>query len=336
MVGAELAAHGRFFARPHTGLNMGAILLAFTDTNPEPWERRFRALAPQRDLRVWPDRVGELSDIAYACVWKQPAGVLTRCENLKAIFSIGAGVDHVFADPDLPAVPIARIVDRDLTMRMGEYVVLHVLMHHRFQRGYDAQQRERLWRENRQPAASAVTVGIMGFGVLGRHAGDLLRCIGFKVIGWSRTPKSADRILTFHGNDGLDVFLAQTDILVCLLPHTKDTVGMIDGALLRKLRRDGALGGPFLINAGRGPTQVGTDILECLNDGTLAGATLDVFETEPLPPESPLWSHPRVTVTPHNAAATAPSALARNILDQIERFEAGEPLQNLVDRQLGY
>lgn len=315
---------------------MSAILLAFTGTSPEPWERRLRALAPQRELRVWPDRAGDLADVAYACVWKQPPGVLARCANLKAIFSIGAGVDHVFADPDLPPVPIVRIVDPDLTMRMGEYVVLHVLMHHRFQRAYDAQQRRRLWRENRQPAASAVTVGILGFGVLGRHAGDLLRRIGFKVVGWSRTPKTADGVTTFHGPQGLDAFLAQTDILVGLLPHTEETVGMIDAPLLRKLKRGGALGGPFLINAGRGPTQVEADILACLDDGTLMGATLDVFATEPLPAASPLWSHPKVTVTPHNAAATAASALAKNILDQIERFEAGGALHNVVDRRRGY
>lgn len=315
---------------------MNAILIAVTGTSPESWERRFRALAPQRDLRVWPDRIGDERDIAYACVWKPPAGVLARCPNLKAVFSVGAGVDHVFADPDLPPGPVVRIVDPDLTMRMGEYVVLHVLMHHRFQRLYDAQQRDRVWRENRQPAASAVTVGIMGLGVLGRHAAELLRHIGFDVAGWSRTAKSVDGVATFHGADGLDDFLARTDILVCLLPNTPETTGLIDGALLRKLKRDGLLGGPFLINAGRGSAQVETDILQALDDGTLAGATLDVFEREPLPDASPLWTHPKVTVTPHNAAASAPSALVRNMLDQIERFEAGEPLQNVVDRRVGY
>jgi glyoxylate/hydroxypyruvate reductase A len=233
-------------------------------------------------------------------------------------------------------VPVVRIVDPDLTMRMGEYVVLHVLMHHRFQRRYDSQQRGRVWQENRQPAASAVTVGIMGLGVLGRHAAELLRRIGFNVAGWSRTAKSVDGIATFHGPAALDDFLARTDILVCLLPNTPETTGLIDLALLRKLKRNGPLGGAFLINAGRGSTQVETDILRALDDGSLAGATLDVFEREPLPDASPLWTHPKVTVTPHNAAASAPSALVRNMLDQIERFEAGEPLQNVVDRRAGY
>jgi glyoxylate/hydroxypyruvate reductase A len=315
---------------------MNAILIAVTGTSPEPWERRFRALAPQRDLRVWPDRMGDPRDIAYACVWKPAPGVLARCPNLKAVLSVGAGVDHVFTDPALPPVPVVRIVDADLTMRMGEYVVLHVLMHHRFQRLYDAQQRDRVWREDRQPAASAVTVGIMGLGVLGRHAADLLRRIGFNVAGWSRTAKTVEGVTTFHGADGLDDFLALTDILVCLLPNTPATTGLIDLALLRKLKRNGPLGGPFLINAGRGATQVEADILTALDDGTLAGATLDVFETEPLPDASPLWTHPNVTVTPHNAAASVPSALVRNMLAQIERFEAGGPLQHVVDPRAGY
>lgn len=315
---------------------MNAILIAVTGPEPEAWVRHFRSLAPQRELRVFPDHMGDLEDIAYACVWKAPPGILRPCPNLKAIFSIGAGVDHIFTDPDLPDVPVVRIVDDDLTMRMGEYVVLHALMHHRFQRAYDAQQRERTWRENRQPAANAVTVGIMGLGVLGRHAADLLRRIGFRVAGWSRTAQAVEGVSIFHGAGGLDDFLATTDILVCLLPRTAETTGLIDMALLRKLRRDGPLGGPYLINAGRGSTQVEKDILAALDDGTLKGATLDVFEAEPLPPESRLWTHPKVTITPHNAAASAPGALVKNMLAQIERFETGGALQNVVDRQRGY
>jgi glyoxylate/hydroxypyruvate reductase len=315
---------------------MNAILIAVTRTNAQAWASRFRKLAPQRDLRVWPDQIGDPADVAFACTWKAPPGVLSRYPNLKAIFSIGAGVDHILGDPDLPDVPVVRIVDDDLTMRMGEYIVLHVLMHHRFQRTYDAQQRAGIWQENRQPAASAVTVGIMGLGVLGRHAAGLLHCIGFQVAGWSRTPQALEGVATFHGTAGLDAFLAATDILVCLLPRTPETTGLIDLSLLRKLRRGGALGGPCLINAGRGSTQVGKDILTALDEGTLLGATLDVFEAEPLPAESRLWSHPKVTVTPHNAAASAPGALVKNMLAQIERLEAGGTLQNVVDRRRGY
>ena len=315
---------------------MPAILLAVTGLDAQPWEERMRALAPQRDIRLWPQRVGDPADVAYVCAWHAPRGLFARLPHLKAIFSLGAGVDHVFADLDLPDVPVVRIVDPDLTMRMTEYVVLHVLMHHRRQRLYDAQQRERAWREHEQVPASAVAVGVMGLGVLGGAAAVALRGLGFRVAGWSRTPKTLPDVETFRGDDGLDAFLRRTEILVCLLPATPATQGMLDLKLIRKLKRDGAAGGAYLINAARGALQVDADILAALEEGSLAGATLDVFAREPLAAASPLWRHPTVTITPHNAGASDPRALVANVLRQIERFEAGLPLEHVVDRALGY
>jgi glyoxylate/hydroxypyruvate reductase A len=313
-----------------------AILLAISQLDTEVWRARFRTLAARRDIRLWPQETGDPAEIAYACVWKHPPGLFRVFPNLKAIFSLGAGVDHVLADPSLPDVPVVRFVDPDLTMRMGEYVVLHVLMHHRRQRLYDAQQRARLWRDPPQPAACEVAVGIMGLGVLGRHAADLLARIGFQVAGWSRSPKQIAGIASYAGAAELDAFLARTEILVCLLPDTPATEGLLNLGLLRKLRRDGALGGAYLVNAGRGRLQVDADILAALDEGSLAGATLDVFPVEPLPPESPLWAHPKVTITPHNAASSDPDALVRSVLRQIERFEHGLPLEHVVDPRLGY
>jgi len=317
---------------------MAAILLAMSEAgwNPAEWQARLSALAPRRDVRIWPDRVGDPADIAYACVWKPRPGLLAEFSNLRAIFSLGAGVDHLMDDPTLPAVPIVRIVDRDLTARMTEYVVLHVLLHHRRLRLYRAQQRERTWYEHAQPAASEVAVGILGLGVLGRAAAEMLARIGFRIAGFSRSGKSLPGIELFHGEAQLDAFLARTEILVCLLPHTASTAGMLNLNLFRKLERGGALGGAYLINAGRGKLQVDADILAALEDGTLAGASLDVFPTEPLPRESPLWAHPNVIITPHNAAVSDPRALARNILTQIDRSERGLPLQHVVDRTAGY
>jgi glyoxylate/hydroxypyruvate reductase len=315
---------------------MPAILLAVTGLDPQPWEERIRALAPQRDIRLWPQRLGDPADIAYACAWHAPRGLFARLPRLKVIFSLGAGVDHVIADPDLPDVPVVRIVDPDLTMRMTEYVVLHVLMHHRRHRLYDSQQRARVWHEHAQPPASAVAVGVMGLGVLGRDAALVLRRLGFRVAGWSRTPKTLPDIESFHGDAGLEAFLRRTEILVCLLPATPATQGMLELKLIRKLKRDGDAGGAYLINAARGALQVDADILAALEEGSLAGATLDVFASEPLAPASPLWRHPKVTITPHNAAASDPRALAANVLRQIERFEAGLPLEHVVDRAQGY
>jgi glyoxylate/hydroxypyruvate reductase A len=318
---------------------MSAVLLAVTGLDPASWERRFRALAPRRELRLWPDRRGDPADVAYACVWYAPRGALAGLSNLKAVFSLGAGVDHILNDPTLPDVPVVRIVDPDLTMRMTEYVVLHVLLHHRRQRLYDAQQRARHWYEHAQPPASAVAVGVMGLGVLGSAAVQALAGLGFRTAGWSRTAKDTKTlpgIETFHGQDELDAFLARTEILVCLLPATPVTLGILRLKLLRKLKRDGAAGGAYLINAGRGALQVDADILTALDDGTLAGASLDVFPTEPLPVESPFWTHPKVTITPHNAAASDPDALVANILRQIERLEAGQRLEHVIDRSAGY
>jgi glyoxylate/hydroxypyruvate reductase len=315
---------------------MGAILLAISGMDPTPWETNLRARAAGRDLRVWPAQVGDARDIAYACVWMPPPGLLATFPNLKAIFNLGAGVNHLLADPALPPVPLTRVVHRDLTMRLVEYVLLHVLMIHRRQRMYDAQQRERVWKVNAQPAAGEVFVGVMGLGAIGGAVAQALARLGFAVAGWSRTPRSVEGVETFHGKAGLDEFLTRSEILVCLLPATAETAGLLDLALLRKLKRDGAAGGAWLINAGRGTLQVDADIIAALEEGALAGATLDVFQTEPLPVTSPLWTHPKVTITPHNAGDISPQVFAACVIAQIERHERGLPLDNVVDRARGY
>jgi glyoxylate/hydroxypyruvate reductase A len=315
---------------------MSAVLLAFNGAQAGEWLAALRSSARGREVRAWPNHVGDPTGIAYACVWLAPHGLLARLPNLKAVINLGAGADHLLADPVLPDVPIARVVHPDLTGRVVEYVVLHVLMHHRRQRTYDAQQRAWLWQANEQPAAGEVAVGVMGLGAIGRAAAIELARLGFQVGGWSRTPKTVPGIATFHGADGLDAFLARTEILVCLLPQTRETEGLLNLALFRKLRRDGRAGGAFLINAGRGALQVDADIVAALEEGTLAGATLDVFPQEPLSQDSPLWSHPKVTITPHNAGDVSPAAFAGAVTAQIERFERGEPLDNLIDRKRGY
>jgi glyoxylate/hydroxypyruvate reductase A len=310
------------------------LLVALT-WDPGPWIERFRRLLPDRKTVL----AGEPFDrraVHYVATWGPKPGSLSGLPNLQVIFSLGAGVDHLMAYPDLPEVPIVRVAQDDLTERMSEYVVLHCLMHLRDQRRYDAQQRDRVWRDDRHPPkASEVRVGLMGFGVLGQDAARKLRTMGFDVAGWSRGAKRVEGFPVFAGHE-VDAFLARTDILVSLLPLTGNTRGILNRELFQKLPRDGALGGPVLINAGRGGLQVEADILACLDDGTLRAATLDVFETEPLPDDSALWSHPRVTVTPHNAAVSEPEATARYIVDQIRRFERGEPLQNVVDPGRGY
>lgn len=313
-----------------------SLLVALTAWDVPTWVERFRRLMPDREVHALGDAY-DPATIRYVASWKHPPGSLKDLPNVRALFSLGAGVDHLFGDPELPDVPIVRIVDEDLTTRMSEYVVLHCLRILRQQPRYDAQKAERLWEDDRdQPAARDVRVGIMGLGELGSDAAAKLKLMGFDVAGWSRSPKSLPGIATFSGEAGLDAFLARTDILVLLLPLTAETRGIVALPLLRKLKRDGRLGGPFLINAGRGGLQKEADILAALNEGVLKGAVLDVFETEPLPPSSPLWDHPAVTITPHNAAMSAPDSIGRQVAEQIAAFERGEPLRNLVEPARGY
>jgi glyoxylate/hydroxypyruvate reductase A len=313
-----------------------AILVAVDGPHAREWVDLFRAQPGARPVRCWPDDVGDPAEIAYACVWRAPAGLLGRLPNLKLIASLAAGVDHLFSDPNLPQVPIIRAAHSDLSMRVTEYVVLQTLRYHRRQPLYEAQQRERIWRVHPQPAASEVAVGVMGLGVIGSEAARVLARIGFKVAGWSASVKRIDGIETFAGTDGLGPFLARTEILICLLPLTEATRGILKRDLFAKLKRNGAAGGAFLINAGRGGLQLDADILAALDGGTLSGAALDVFPQEPLPAESPMWSHPKVTVTPHNAGDILPAFLVADVMRQIERLERGEPLRNTVDRARGY
>lgn len=301
-----------------------------------PWKERFEARLKGRPVLFEADALKAPETVRYAAVWKPGPGVLAKFPKLEVIFNLGAGVDALLKDATLPAKPLVRVVNQDLTKRMTEYVVLHCLMHHRQHMRFVAQQAKAVWDAPDQWAAGAVRVGLLGLGELGRDSADVLKRIGFQVAGWSRSPKSIPGVDCFHGTDGLKRFLARTDILVALIPLTEDTKGILNRDLFRGLARDGVLGKPVLINAGRGGLQVETDILACLDDDTLGAATLDVFETEPLPPESPIWRHPKVTITPHNAADSNPAAIADDVATQIMAFEAGKPLKNVVDRAKGY
>jgi glyoxylate/hydroxypyruvate reductase A len=312
-----------------------SLLVAVT-WETQPWVERFTRHLPGREIVVLGEEFNR-EKVRYVATWGPKPGSLDHLPNLEAIFSLGAGVDHLMGYPGLPDVPIVRVAQDDLTHRMSEYMVMHCLMYLREHARFAEAQRAKRWEQDRSPPIAAdIRVGIMGFGVLGQDAAYKLKVMGFDVAGWSRTPKAVDGFTIYSGASGLDEFLARTDILISLVPLTPDTRGILNRNLFRKLARDGRLGGPILINAGRGGLQVEADILACLDDGTLKAATLDVFETEPLPEESPLWTHPRITITPHNSAVSEPEATARYIAAQIRRYEAGEPFQNVVDRVRGY
>ena len=307
--------------------------------DPESVRKALASAFPGRETINIADpenRGRDLSGIAYAVCWNPDHGLVARMPDLKVIFSGGAGVDKILAIPTLPRdIPIVRFVDDTLTNRMSEYVVLQCLTHLRQVATYAAMQKRRDWRELPQPEAADLTVGMMGLGVLGQDAAAKLRVMGFNVIGWSRTKKTVEGMDTFDA-DGLDAFLGKTDILVGLLPLTAETTGIYNRALFGKLRQGGALGKPVFINAGRGKSQVTADVVSAIRDGVLRGASLDVFEEEPLPADNPAWGVDEIILTPHAAAASDERALFRAVQRQIEAFEAGKPLANVVNRENGY
>ena len=286
-----------------------------------------------KDIQVldW-DSVTDRHSIDYALVWKPGVGTLEQFPNLKVIFSVGAGLDHLKGDRILPpGIPVVRMVEETLTTGMVEYVLYTVLRYHRFFPQYERDKQERKWEPILQVPPYRRNIGILGLGELGSRCARVLADLGFKVSGWSRTQKSLDGITCLCGDDGFEQLMSQTDILVCLLPLTDATRHILNADNLSKLPE-----GSCIINAGRGGHQVETDILAALDSGQLAGAALDVFETEPLPADSPLWSHPGVTFTPHVASMTLPRSSAVHVYDNIERFRNGQPLTHVADMDRGY
>jgi glyoxylate/hydroxypyruvate reductase A len=308
-----------------------AILFRSTPAATARWRPLLAEIMPDQEFRLWPE-IGDPADIEYAMVWHPPAGLLANMPNLKLICGLGAGIDHLLRDPDLPRhVPIMRLVDPYMTDAMSEYVALSVLRLHRQDLDYLAQQRTQIWEEREQKNAAERPVGILGFGTLGQDAGRKLRGLGFPVAGWSRSAKEVADFPTYAGAAGLDALLAGSEILVCLLPLTAATQSILNAGLFARLPQ-----GAGLVNAGRGGHLIETDLIPALDSGQLSGAVLDVFREEPLPKGHPFWSHPRIIVTPHIAAETHPPTAAAIIGDAIRRFAKGLPVDNLVDLAKGY
>lgn len=307
-----------------------ALMFLSPDDPAEAWRAALLARVPELDFRIWPE-VGNPAEIDIALVWQPPPGELARYANLRAILSLGAGIDGLLAQPSLPDVPIARMVDPSLTRTMTEYVVLATLRHHRQFDHFEREQRAARWSYAFPPQAAERRIGVMGLGVLGSAAAASLAAQGFPVAGWSRELRQLAGIETFAGRAGLAAFLARTDILVCLLPLTRETAGILNAATFAGLPP-----GAFVINVARGAHLVEADLIAALDSGQLAGATLDVFRDEPLPPENPVWHHPLVLITPHVASYASTRTAAEGVAENIRRARAGEELLHQVDRARGY
>lgn len=295
------------------------------------WVDMLQGLLPGWDV-VSLDTAADPETIDFAVVWRPRTGELARFKNLRAIVSIGAGIDHVLADSELPPdVPIIRTVGADLTQRMREYVALHVLRHHRDMPRQLLAQAQNDWHAIVVPVAPNRTVGVMGLGNLGAAAATTVAQLGFATRGWSKSAKSIDGVTCFAGEEAFDTFLHGCDILVNLLPLTDQTRGILNASLFQKLPK-----GSCVINCARGPHLVEDDLVAALDNGQLKQATLDVFHIEPLPTDHPFWSHPAITVTPHVASQIDAETGGRLIANNLMTFAKTGSCEDVADAERGY
>ena len=311
-----------------------SILLASTDfwEDMEVWSSALQEAMPEMNVKVYPDE-GDVNDIEYAVVWKHPRGILNQYPNLKAILSLGAGVDHVISDPELPeGLPIVRLVDKKLTHEMFLHSLHWVLHFHSDQYLYRIQQQSREWIQQSSVQSEDRTIGIMGLGNIGKSIGDSLVNLDFNVVGWGARPKnSLGEINYYYGQEQLAVFLRQSDILINVLPLTENTKNILTKNELKLLPE-----GSFIINIGRGGIINESDLLSALDSGHITAAALDVFAQEPLPENNSLWTHPSVYVTPHIAGQSNPRSAAKTIAENIRLIETGEDPYPIYSLNSGY
>lgn len=304
------------------------IAFCCTDTKAEPWLQGLGHALPGATIEVWQPGAAPAD---YAVVWAPPQQFLDEQPGLKALFNIGAGVDALLKLRLPSGAQVVRLDDAGMSVQMAEYVSHAVIRHFREFDGYEADMREGRWSFRKPRSRADFPVGVMGLGVLGARVAQALSVFEFPVHGWSRTPKVLEGVRTHHGDVGLQTFLSSCRVLVNLLPLTPDTRDILNRETLGRL-----LPGGYLVNVARGAHLVDEDLLALVDSGHLAGATLDVFRTEPLPPEHPFWRHPKLTLTPHTSARTLRDESIAQIAGKIRALEAGQPIAGLVDRFRGY
>ncbi|MEO1373869.1 MAG: glyoxylate/hydroxypyruvate reductase A [Cyanobacteria bacterium J06635_10] len=310
---------------------MFSILIIYEAENLELLITKLKESIPDIDVHIWPE-VENPEKIEAILTWKPPLGIMSKFPNLKVIISLGAGVEEILREPNLPQnVPIVRIVEPCVTSRMSEYILLAVLRFHRQAFEYQTLQKTRNWKPLPLSETNSCNIGILGLGVLGSDAARKLNILGFSIRGWSRTPKNIDGIECFYGREQLKLCLSKCRVLVCLLPLTPETEGILNHETFSAMPQ-----GSYLINVARGQHLIEKDLLEALDNGQLSGACLDVFSREPLPENHPFWSHPQITITPHIATQTDSEYWTEPIIDAIRCIRADLPLNNVVNCQQGY
>ena len=310
---------------------MPTLLYSSPDDPIDLWVPEVQRQLPDFEVRVYPE-VGDVADIEYALVWKPAPGLLASLPNLKVILSMAAGVDHILADPKLPTgIPIVRMIDGYLRDMMSEYAIYGVLHFHRDMPAYLAEQPQQVWNRRWPLYTPETGVAVLGLGAIGRDVAEKFKALGFQVHGWSRTPKALQGIACHHGEAGLFEMLPKCQYLVCVLPLTGETQGIVNAKTLAALPE-----GAVVVNLGRGGHVVDEDLLAALDSGHIGGAFLDVFNTEPLPEGHAYWRHPRVFMTPHIAGELVPKSCAKSIAENVRRHLAGEPMLGVLDLERGY
>ena len=304
------------------------IAVCLTDQRVEPWLEGLRAALPGAEVYAWTP--GALP-ADHAVVWAPPQAFIDEQPGLQTLFNIGAGVDALMKLRLSATLKVVRLDDAGMAVQMAEYVCHALIRHFREFDGYEADTAQGRWSFRKPRARSEFPVGILGLGVLGTRVAQAVASFEFPVHGWSRTPRALPGVTCHAGDAQLPAFLAATRVLVCLLPLTPATTGLLRHETLSQLRPGG-----YVINVARGAHLVDADLLALLDSGHLAGATLDVFRTEPLPPEHPFWHHPRITVTPHTSARTLRDESIAQIAGKILALQRGEPIRGVVDHQRGY
>lgn len=308
-----------------------SVLLVAPGKDVSDWAEELKNQHPGLNVYVYPED-HNAEEVEFAISWKHPRGIFKNYPNLKVVASMGAGVDHITSDPEFPEdVQITRVIDDQLTSDLSEFVLALVLNHTRHLSAYKHQEKEHHWNPLKYCRNKDMKIGVMGMGVIGTATAQLLAKNNFKVSGWSRTEKDCEDITSYSGEDELDDFLNQSEIIVCLLPLTKQTTGILNKELFEKLPK-----GAYVINVGRGEHLEESDLIAMIDSGHLAGAALDVFKEEPLPEEHAFWEHERISITPHTASVTQPKSVVPQIIENYERLQEDEPLKNLVEKDKGY
>ena len=307
------------------------LVIISQKSNQCDWVTALKKLEPNLKVDIYPNDTNK-EEVEFVLAWHPPLGVFDEYPNLKCIASTGAGVDHILKDPNLPKdVILTRVVDPLLTQDMTSYLLAQVMCHTRNVAQYKLLQTKNEWQPKGYLDKTKIIIGIMGFGVLGRDAGEKFRGLGFNVIGWAKSAKNIEGIKVFVGEDEFNGFLNKSDILICLLPLTADTINILNRKTFEQLPK-----GAFIINVARGEHLVVDDLIEAIDAGQLSGACLDVFRQEPLPKEHIFWRHPSVTVTPHIASITSPESVAPQIIENFKRLKASKLLKNIVSIEKGY